>query len=144
MTSAFELTGARESARKRAEDFHSRHTSVRPASITSSTRGWGGPPPKGGGEMRRRPGRGRTEQGRRSQVGEGLVEVLVAAAGQADEHEVGVELRRACERMRGLEGGDDPLLLRQPAERVQRLLVARAEVLHAARVAQRSMLLADT
>ena len=58
-------------------------------------------------------------------VGERLVEVLVAAAREADDDHVALELGRAGERVGGLERGDDPLRLGQPAEGVERLVVGR-------------------
>ena len=57
------------------------------------------------------------------QVAERLVEVLVAAAGEADDDHVAVQLGGAGERMRWLERRDDPLRLGQPPEGGERLLV---------------------
>ena len=75
----------------------------------------------------RRPGRGHCEH---------LGQVLVAAAAEADEDQLRVELARARERVRRLERRDDPLGAREVAERGERLLVGRADVLGAAGVAQ--------
>ena len=43
-------------------------------------------------------------------VGERLVEVLVAAPGEADDDHVALQLGRSGERVGGLERGDDPLV----------------------------------
>ena len=76
-------------------------------------------------------------------MGERLVEVLVAAPGEADDDHVALQLGRSGERVGGLERGDDPLRLGQPAEGVERLVVGRRAVLDAARVAQLGMLRPD-
>ena len=67
---------------------------------------------------------------------EHLGEVLVAAAGEADDDELGVELGDTRERVRRLERRDDALRSREPPERRERLFVRRADVACAARVAQ--------
>ena len=54
---------------------------------------------------------------------EDLGEVLVAPAREADEHELLVQVTRACERMCRLERGDDPFEPRQVAEGGERLVV---------------------
>ena len=70
-------------------------------------------------------------------------EVLVAAAGEADEDQLRVELAGARERVRRLERRDDALGAREVAERGERLLVGRADVLRAAAVAEERVLRAD-
>src|SRR6185312_12173799 len=70
-------------------------------------------------------------------------ELLVPAAGEADEEPVGVVLERPRERVRRLERGDDPLALGQKMERGQRLLVGCREVLGAAGVPEKRVLGAD-
>src|SRR5262245_61612813 len=69
---------------------------------------------------------------RSCQVGQRLVEVLVAASGQADDDRLAVEGAGARERMRGLERGDDPLGLREPLEGGEGFVVRRRQVLDAA------------
>ena len=74
---------------------------------------------------------------------EHLGEILVAAAREADDDELGVEVERARERVRALERGDDPLGLGEPVERGERLLVGARHVRGAAGVAERGVLGAD-
>src|SRR4029453_8606334 len=72
-----------------------------------------------------------------------LLQVLVAAAAEADEDIRLFELARARERVRRLQCGDDPLGARQRAERVERFLVGRADVFGPAAVAEERVLRAD-
>src|SRR5215204_305274 len=74
---------------------------------------------------------------------ENLGEVLVAAAREADDHELGVDVVDTRERVCGLEGRDDPLGPRQAPEGGERLLVGRADVARAAGVPQERVLRPD-
>src|SRR5690242_10701182 len=65
---------------------------------------------------------------------ERLGEILVAAAGQTDEDELGVELAGARERVRRLERRDDPLGAGELAEGGEGLVVGRTEILRSADV----------
>src|SRR5207247_4074558 len=71
---------------------------------------------------------------------ENLLEILVAAAGEADEHELLLEIGDAGQRVRGLQRGQDALGAGEAAERGEGLLVGGVEVLGAAAVAQERML----
>ena len=75
--------------------------------------------------------------------GENFGEILVAAAREADDDELGVAVERARERVRRLERRDDPLRLAEAVERRERLVVGRGDVLGPARVAQVGVLGAD-
>src|SRR5438132_2712560 len=75
--------------------------------------------------------------------GENLGEILVSATGETDEHEFLVEFPCAGEGMCRLERRDDPLEPCQIAERRQRLVVARANVLGPAGIPQPRVLGAD-
>src|SRR5579884_2943191 len=74
---------------------------------------------------------------------EDLGEVLVAAAAQAHEDQLRVQVAGARERVRRLEGRDDPLGPGEVGERLQRLLVGRDAVLGAPGVAQERVLRPD-
>src|SRR5918996_716818 len=76
-------------------------------------------------------------------MGEDDGEVLVAAAGEADDDQLGVELERPRERVRGLERRHDPLALGEQVEGGERLLVCCRDVLRAAGVPQVRVLGAD-
>ena len=77
---------------------------------------------------------------RRLHLRQNLLEVLVAAAGEAEQHELLLELGDPRERVGGLERGNDSLGARQAAEGGERLLVGGGDVLGAAVVAQRGVL----
>src|SRR3954447_24924049 len=70
-------------------------------------------------------------------------QILVAAAGEADEDELFLALVYARECMSGLERRNDSFETAQLPERVQGVLVARPQVFGAAAVAQPRMLGAD-
>ena len=72
-----------------------------------------------------------------------LGEVLVAAAAEPDEDQLGVEVACAGERVRRLERGEDALRPGEILERRERLFVRRGEVLRPAGVAQEGVLRAD-
>src|SRR4051812_12821134 len=76
-------------------------------------------------------------------VGDDLAEVLVAPPGEADDHQLGIEVERAGERVGALERRDDPLGSREPVQRGERLLVGAWQVHGPSRIAQRGMLGAD-
>ena len=71
-------------------------------------------------------------------------EVLVAAAGEADDDQLGVEVvRRARARASDSSAGMIPSVSGEPVERGERLVVGRGDVLGAARVAEERVLRAD-
>src|SRR6516164_7716803 len=75
-------------------------------------------------------------------------QILVAASGQVDHHEMILRLLRRqihhpCQRMRGFERGDDAFEPRAQLERGQRLLVRRRKVLHPLDVVEPGVLRAD-
>src|SRR6185312_9949330 len=88
----------------------------------------------------RRRTRPRVRDPRCSQALEYLGEVLVAAAREPDEDQVGVEVARAGERVRGLERGEEALRSRQILERGECLLVGGDAILGPASVAQEGVL----
>jgi len=73
-------------------------------------------------------------------VGEDFREVLVAAAGKTDEHELLLDVEGACERVRALECRDDPLRLCEPVEGDERLFIGAGQILRSAGVTERSVL----
>src|SRR6266849_551446 len=72
-----------------------------------------------------------------------LGEVLVAAAAEADEDQLRVELPGARERVRRFERGDDPLGACEVAERLERLRVGCPHILRPADVPKVRVLWAD-
>src|SRR5689334_13211639 len=126
MTSVF-ATAVTQSARARR-----RH--VRPTAVPSQ-------PPSHPGRRHGWFGRGWCGPGSMCQD---FLEILVAAAAQADEDELLVELAGARERVCRLERGDDALAPREVAERGERLLVSCAHVVGATRIPEERMLGAHT
>ena len=76
-------------------------------------------------------------------MGQGLGQVLVASAGEADKDRLLFERRRSRERVRRLEGRDDPFRLGEAAEGGESLLVARGDVHGSASVPQERVLGAE-
>src|SRR5256714_4328599 len=105
------------------EKVRSRRTAAHSTPVSSTAWVAGIPPTLGGGA-----GFG----ARLVSACEHLREVPVAAAGQADEDELRVQLPRAGEGVRGLQRRHDAFRSRRPPERGQRLLVPCADRLRTA------------
>ena len=79
----------------------------------------------------------------RAKRGKCLVEILVAAAGEAQDDQLALDVVDAGERVGRLEGGDDPLGAGESRERSERLVVGARQVRRAPGVAQPGVLRAD-